>query len=33
MPRQTYGNERAGAGGQHLPFSPAVRGDWVYVSG
>ena len=34
MPRTTYGNERTGAGGQHLPFSPAVRGgDWIYVSG
>lgn len=28
------GNDRAGAGGQPLPFSPAVRaGDFVYVSG
>ncbi|PKR59676.1 RidA family protein [Thalassospira lohafexi] len=29
-----YGNERSGAGGQKLPFSPAVRaGDYVYISG
>lgn len=28
------GNERSGAGGQGLPFSPAVRaGDLVFVSG
>jgi len=28
------GNERNGAGGQALPFSPAVRaGDFVYISG
>lgn len=28
------GNPRTGAGGQALPFSPAVRaGDFVYVSG
>lgn len=28
------GNERNGAGGQPLPFSPAVRaGDFVYISG
>lgn len=28
------GNSRTGAGGQALPFSPAVRaGDFVYVSG
>ncbi|WP_417804819.1 RidA family protein [Thalassospira lucentensis] len=29
-----YDNERSGAGGQKLPFSPAVRaGDYVYISG
>lgn len=29
-----FGNERSGAGGQKLPFSPAVRaGDFVYISG
>ena len=29
-----FGNERTGAGGQGLPFSPAVRaGDFVYISG
>lgn len=31
---QYLGNPRTGAGGQALPFSPAVRaGDFVYVSG
>jgi reactive intermediate/imine deaminase len=29
-----FGKERSGAGGQKLPFSPAVRaGDFVYISG
>jgi reactive intermediate/imine deaminase len=29
-----YGNVPAGAGGQRLPFSPAIRaGDFVFVSG
>jgi reactive intermediate/imine deaminase len=29
-----YGNTPSGAGGQRLPFSPAVRaGDFVYISG
>lgn len=29
-----YGLEPSGAGGQSLPFSPAVRaGDFVYISG
>jgi reactive intermediate/imine deaminase len=29
-----YGNMPSGAGGQRLPFSPAVRaGDFVYISG
>ncbi|MBB3117144.1 RidA family protein [Pseudoduganella violacea] len=29
-----YGNVPSGAGGQRLPFSPAVRaGDFVYISG
>lgn len=29
-----YGLEPSGAGGQQLPFSPAVRaGDFVYISG
>jgi reactive intermediate/imine deaminase len=31
---QYLGNPRTGAGGQALPFSPAVRaGDFVYLSG
>lgn len=31
---ETIGNKRSGAGGQPLPFSPAVRaGDFVFVSG
>lgn len=34
MSIERIGNERTGAGGQPLPFSPAVRaGDFVYVSG
>lgn len=34
MPIKHFGNERSGAGGQNLPFSPAVRaGDFVYISG
>lgn len=34
MTIQHFGNERTGAGGQSLPFSPAVRaGDFVYISG
>lgn len=34
-PAQTQiGRQRTGAGGQSLPFSPAIRaGDFVYVSG
>lgn len=34
MTIERIGVERTGAGGQALPFSPAVRaGDFVYVSG
>ena len=34
MPIERIGAERTGAGGQPLPFSPAVRaGDFVYISG
>ena len=34
MSIERIGAERTGAGGQALPFSPAVRaGDFVYVSG
>ena len=34
MSIKRLGVERTGAGGQNLPFSPAVRaGDFVYVSG
>ncbi|MDP2697687.1 RidA family protein [Thalassospira sp.] len=34
MTIQYFGNERSGAGGQKLPFTPAVRaGDYVYISG
>lgn len=34
MAIERIGNDRTGAGGQALPFSPAVRaGDFVYVSG
>lgn len=34
MTIERIGVERTGAGGQSLPFSPAVRaGDFVYVSG
>ena len=34
MSIERIGNERTGAGGQSLPFSPAVRaGDFVYISG
>ncbi|MEC8040327.1 MAG: RidA family protein [Pseudomonadota bacterium] len=34
MAIKRIGNDRTGAGGQALPFSPAVRaGDFVYVSG
>lgn len=34
MSIERIGNDRTGAGGQPLPFSPAVRaGDFVYVSG
>ena len=34
MTIERIGNERTGAGGQALPFSPAVRaGDFVFVSG
>ena len=34
MSVERIGVERSGAGGQALPFSPAVRaGDFVYVSG
>ena len=34
MAIELIGNDRTGAGGQALPFSPAVRaGDFVYVSG
>ncbi|MDA7984301.1 MAG: RidA family protein [Alphaproteobacteria bacterium] len=34
MTVKRIGNEKTGAGGQPLPFSPAVRaGDFVYVSG
>ncbi|OSQ48853.1 RidA family protein [Thalassospira alkalitolerans] len=34
MAIQHFGNQRTGAGGQKLPFSPAVRaGDYVYISG
>jgi reactive intermediate/imine deaminase len=34
MTIERIGVERTGAGGQNLPFSPAVRaGDFVYVSG
>lgn len=34
MAIERIGNDRTGAGGQALPFAPAVRaGDFVYVSG
>lgn len=34
MPIERIGVERTGAGGQNLPFSPAVRaGDFVFISG
>lgn len=34
MTIERIGAERTGAGGQSLPFSPAVRaGDFVYISG
>lgn len=34
MSIERLGVERTGAGGQQLPFSPAVRaGDFIYVSG
>ena len=34
MALEYFGNEGSGAGGQKLPFSPAVRaGDFVYISG
>lgn len=34
MSIERIGNDRTGAGGQPLPFSPAVRaGDFIYVSG
>jgi reactive intermediate/imine deaminase len=34
MTIERIGGERSGAGGQPLPFSPAVRaGDFVYISG
>lgn len=34
MTLERIGHERTGAGGQPLPFSPAVRaGDFVFVSG
>ncbi|AHD11855.1 RidA family protein [Phaeobacter gallaeciensis] len=34
MQIERIGAERSGAGGQALPFSPAVRaGDFVYISG
>jgi reactive intermediate/imine deaminase len=34
MKLERIGVERTGAGGQSLPFSPAVRaGDFVYISG
>ena len=34
MAIERIGNDRTGAGGQALPFSPVVRaGDFVYVSG
>ena len=34
MPIERIGVERTGAGGQNLPFSPAVRaGDYVFISG
>ena len=34
MAAEFLGNERSGAGGQGLPFSPVVRaGDFVYGSG
>lgn len=34
MSIERLGVERTGAGGQNLPFSPAVRaGDFVYISG
>ncbi|ATF20588.1 RidA family protein [Phaeobacter gallaeciensis] len=34
MQIERIGAERSGAGGQTLPFSPAVRaGDFVYISG
>lgn len=34
MTIERLGVERSGAGGQNLPFSPAVRaGDFVYISG
>ena len=34
MSIKRLGVERTGAGGQNLPFSPAVRaGDFIYVSG
>ena len=34
MPIERIGVERTGAGGQSLPFSPAVRaGDFVFISG
>ncbi|MEJ7137510.1 RidA family protein [Amphibiibacter pelophylacis] len=32
--REHFGHTPSGAGGQRLPFSPAVRaGDFVYISG
>lgn len=34
MPIKRYGAEKAGAGGQSLPFARAVEaGGWLYVSG
>jgi reactive intermediate/imine deaminase len=34
MPIKRYGAEKAGAGGQGLPFARAVEaGGWLYVSG
>lgn len=34
MSKIHYGNTPSGAGGQKLPFSPAVRaGDFVFISG